>query len=372
MSYFADRRIRRQARDVAHHARHLRNMRGDLMTRAEHERLDKAEAALAQALKSKDMAAAAKTTERLYEGLQALSPRRSFPWMRENLEVLVVAIAVAMGFRTYCLQPFKIPTGSMQPTLYGIHVRPADGPTLLDQMPLKMVKWFFTGDWYSEVRAKTSGQWVRPPGPLIPERRDDEYIYVLSIGGYRHELPTLEGLRIRDGDYVTKGQLIWSGIRTAGDHVLVDKVRWNFTSPRRGNVIVFTTRRIPSLPQNTFYIKRLAGLPGETLSIRYPNLVINGEPVTTPRGIQRVSNREPGYSGYVPALSDPGAVINSDGASKSLGAAEYFALGDNTRNSKDSRYWGPVPQANMVGPAALVYWPIINTHPGPRRWGLIQ
>ena len=45
---------------------------------------------------------------------------------------------------------------------------------------------------------------------------------------------------------------------------------------------------------------------------------------------------------------------------------EYFALGDNTRNSRDGRYWGPVPQKNLVGPALLVYWPL------SKRWGLAR
>ena len=156
--------------------------------------------------------------------------------------------------------------------------------------------------------------------------------------------------------------MLWSGMRTAGDHLLVNKVAWNFKHPRRGDIIVFNTDRLPTLPPNTHYIKRLAALPGETLSINPPDLIINGQPVLEPPPIARIVHREPGYAGYQlvdsRALGSPYCVLRTPNDQVTLAEGEYFALGDNTGNSRDSRYWGPVKQANLVGPALFVYWPL--------------
>jgi len=360
------RRLRRYAREAIHHARHLRNMREDLMGAEERRRLDAAMAEVAAAEAQRDWPAIEKKGDRLLQCVSDLTPARSSPGLRENIEVLVVAIAVAMAFRTYFLQPFKIPTGSMQPTLYGIQVRPDVAPTLMDRFPLKLAKWLITGDWYVEVRAKASG--------IVGEgtRRRDTGDVVVEIAGKLHTVPAVDGLRVGQGMYVTQGQVLWAGIRTAGDHLLVNRIAWNFRRPSRGDIIVFNTDGILGLVQNTHYIKRLAGLPGETLAIQPPNLIINGVKVTEPWPIRRVESCEPGsgYDGYQFATfkppNSPLCVLLSAADKVTLGDKEYFALGDNTRNSADSRYWGPVPQANLVGPALFVYWPF------SKRWGVAR
>jgi signal peptidase I len=107
----------------------------------------------------------------------------------------------------------------------------------------------------------------------------------------------------------------------------------------------------------------MCGLPGEHLEIQPPNLLINGEVVTQPDTIRRIAEKDAGYHGYqyVHAQS---LGLSAARPSFQLGEGQYFAMGDNTFNSRDSRYWGHVPAANLVGPAAGIYWPF------SKRWGL--
>ena len=110
-----------------------------------------------------------------------------------------------------------------------------------------------------------------------------------------------------------------------------------------------------------FFIKRLAGIPGDTLRIDPPYLFANGKAVEG-YGFRRVMGAKPPYRGYSRghaylATSDQTLAVPEDG---------YFAMGDNSYNSYDSRYWGPVPMENLVGRGLFVYWPF-TWH-----WGLIR
>ena len=174
---------------------------------------------------------------------------------------------------------------------------------------------------------------------------------------------------LRPNGTIPSGGILWSGTVKAGDHVFVNRVAWNFRRPRRGDVMVFSTTGIDGLPEGTHYIKRMSGLPGETVQIWPPHLVIDGETVTEPHTIgrmaahERISPDEPPYAGYL--LIATNAYIKAEapvplcthGDKVTLGPDEYYALGDNSMNSRDSRYWGPVPERNLLGPAAFIYWP---------------
>ena len=123
---------------------------------------------------------------------------------------------------------------------------------------------------------------------------------------------------------------------------------------------------IPQDPETgaPYYIKRLAGLPGDTLRINPPLLYINGRPASG-FGFQRVMKAQPPYRGY--ALGTGQALyLKRPEQSFTLPSRAYFAMGDNSYYSFDSRYWGPVPEENLVGRGLLVYWPF-NRH-----WGLIR
>jgi len=377
MGYLRRRKTRKRAVEILRHARHLQYMRGDTMSAQQLDGLMQGRQALSEQLRAGDPEGIERAGDTLTQQIVKLTPVRFFPAVRENVEVIVVAIAVAMAFRTYFIQPFKIPTGSMQPTLYGITAVDRNEPDLTDRQPFKLVKWFSTGQWYREVKTKTGGtlaqvrdQHGRPY--VSPNYPGDRY-YVVS--GKRYRIPKNAKLNYELGKYVPRGAVLWSGTRTAGDHVFVDKIRWNFRRPRRGEIMVFSTKGISALeatlprdrhnePMSTHYIKRMVGLPGERIAIDPPRLLVDGTEVRSPRGIRRIVDQEPGYAAGYQVIGYRQGYLRRAGDEYRLADAEYFACGDNQRNSRDSRYWGSVPEANLVGPSFLVYWPF------SRRWGL--
>jgi signal peptidase I len=374
--YLERRAARKRLRDLAAHARGVLHYRRDLLPPPAAERLAAAAAAARRAAAGRPPEEVARCAAALEQALAPCAPPRRGGWA-ENFEVLLVALGVAMAFRCYFFQPFKIPTGSMQPTLYGIHSEEKEGPGLLDRMPFKPLKWLVTGEWYRDVRVVAGGQVI----PLYDDDRKPGY-RCLQVAGRRYHVPAdavqeRRALRIGPGGRVESGARLWSGIVRAGDHVFVNRVVWNFRRPRRGEVMVFSTRGIAGLPPGTHYIKRLAGLPGERLAIVPPDLLIDGRPLTEPRSIARVARCErlapwaPPYAGYQvigeQAPAECRCALRRPGDAVELGAGEYFALGDNTRNSRDSRYWGPVPERNLLGPACLVYWPFLSPRFGAIR-----
>ena len=108
--------------------------------------------------------------------------------------------------------------------------------------------------------------------------------------------------------------------------------RYAFDPPTRGEIIVF---HFPHDPTKDF-VKRVVGLPGETVEVRSGTVYIDGFPLDEPY-LQRIDR--------------------SDSRLTALGEKEYYVIGDNRRNSNDSRAWGVVPEANIVGKVWLVYWP---------------
>ena len=164
---------------------------------------------------------------------------------------------------------------------------------------------------------------------------------------------------------------------SAGDHLFVDRLTYNFRKPERGEIIVFETKGIEGLPQDQFYIKRMVVKPGDQVSIGDDrHLVINGQRLdaSTPH-FENVYGfnpndppRESQYSGHVngavaqkfdlypnlaPLFPDAQTVFNNDGDS-------YMVMGDNTCNSSDSRTWGTLPAKNVIGKSFFVYWPITS------------
>ena len=110
-----------------------------------------------------------------------------------------------------------------------------------------------------------------------------------------------------------------------------------FTPPERGEIIVF---RYPRDTTKDF-VKRVLGLPGETVEVRSGTVYVNGEAIR-----EQYLRRLDGSS--VPPLI--------------LGEKEYYVIGDNRRNSNDSRAWGAVPEESIVGRVWLVYWPWDDIH----------
>jgi signal peptidase I len=125
------------------------------------------------------------------------------------------------------------------------------------------------------------------------------------------------------------------------DYLIVDELIYRFHAPQRGDVIVF---RYPNNP-SVFYIKRVIGLPGETVSINH------GVVTVTTTGGDKVT------------LSEPYDVSEDATYTKnvSLLPGEYFVMGDNRPNSSDSRVWGPLPQRNIIGRVDVRLLPVTHS-----------
>jgi len=385
----------REARVMRKHVLKLLNHQRDILPAADVAAIEGALKELEQRLATRcDEPAVESAMEKL--GDVAGDRIRPYPnaAYRENVEVFLVALAVAMGIRTFFLQPFKIPTGSMQPTLYGVMSvpdyssgRPMDfSPSELE--PPKgwgRVKEWFAGVSYLDIKAKVDGdlEEVSKPFKILIF---SIYQYV-TIGGVKHWIlfppdyggSTLEGraglsygpngplrpIHYNKGDQVVKMRCV------NGDHLFVDRLTYNFRPPKRGEIVVFETKGIPTdnreawhIPPDQFYIKRLVGLGGERIQIGADrHLVINGKRLdaSTPH-FEKVYGfnpneppRESHYSGHVDDNMSPYFQGKPDGVE--IPPGDFMVMGDNTMNSLDSRYWGYFPSTAVIGKSFFVYWP---------------
>ncbi|MDP3962586.1 MAG: signal peptidase I [bacterium] len=131
----------------------------------------------------------------------------------------------------------------------------------------------------------------------------------------------------------------------SGEYLIVDQVTYRFEEPKRGDVIIF---RYPRNPK-TYFIKRIIGLPGETLSVRKGEITIDGTVIDDSQAKQPVPT--------------------TDNFDITLGDTEYFVMGDNRSESSDSRIWGPLERKYIVGRPAVSLFPLskIEVLPGTRK-----
>ena len=125
-----------------------------------------------------------------------------------------------------------------------------------------------------------------------------------------------------------------------GQYLIVDEFSYHFDAPQRGDVIIFRYPKDPS----QFFIKRIIGLPGETVRISQGEVYVTKTDGTT-------------------LHLDESYVVNKGNGqdmSTTLGPADYFVMGDNRPESSDSRIWGTVPKANIVGRAFVRLLPVQN------------
>ncbi|GBL43283.1 hypothetical protein LBMAG55_17650 [Verrucomicrobiota bacterium] len=357
-------------------------------------------------------------------------------------EMVIMAVIVAGGIRSFFLQPFKIPTNSMWPTYNGMtsEVRQPNDPVpgFGQQVVRKVTLWSSTyvipaeasgaigipvdyrryadGTYQIGLRPKVT----TPDGGLLGTGllRGTTDTYALDIDGHTQAIPLpgdfgFEGvllrtyfpteaalpLRRQDADRwqavfrkavaegrikqtpagavlltdrkAIQGEPILNFDILTGDMLFVDRVSYNFVAPKRGDTFVFRTNNIPGLndrygnPSQNYYVKRLVGVPGERLRVNPEGqLLVNGVAVTAPAPIAANNRRDTaaGYYGYLPEIGGERFALPL-AEEHAVTDHHYFAMGDNSANSYDSRGFGEVPEGDVVGQ------PLFILHPLTARWG---
>jgi signal peptidase I len=302
--------------------------------------------------------------------------------VRENVKEFLVAVVTILGFTTFFLQLTKIPTGSMQPTLFGITHQDLRGTNI--ELPPRwkgFLLYWTKGISYKHLVAPEDGKitGVGEPHILLPFVKRQEIFFngkPLTIWFPPEDLQ--KRAELWPGMFFKKGEDIIKLKVIAGDHLLVDRFTYNFRHPKRGEIFVFKTKGIRLLQQDVLYIKRLVALPNEEVQIANDrHLIINGHKLDsrTPHfemvyafDFDKSTNNP--YKGHVNdyalremGLSDRYAggslspLLPEEGVVHKVGPRHYMAMGDNTLNSYDSRAWGDVPRENIIGRCWFVYWP---------------
>lgn len=137
--------------------------------------------------------------------------------------------------------------------------------------------------------------------------------------------------------FIVKGESMVPYLQS-GDYLIIDEISYRFSEPKRGDVVVLNY----PLDQKQRFIKRIIGLPGETVNIK------NGE-VTISKGQESFVLQE----SYLPESLETEGSVNM-----TLGNNEYFVLGDNRQFSYDSRRWGILPKEDIIGRAFFRVFPI--------------
>lgn len=422
-----DKALRQNAERLLLAADKVLRYRGDLFDDAEQAQFDDAVAALKSALSGTSSESELKEkTATLQNVLTALGgtifPQKKIP---EWVELIIVAAILAGGIRAFFIQPFKIPTNSMFPTYNGMTAEVCTG----DESELgKWAERIFRSASFYEVVAPESGEVLIPLRQdagtqgislLPPEKASGagsvinpgSDVYRLAVGNTlvpvavprdfslssvllktffpeSEKLAVPENLRWRDvfktasltrlpdgspalrtGKFVKRGEKMLDFKVLGGDMVLVERVSYHFKNPELGDPFVFRTHNIPGLNNvELYYIKRLAGKSGDTLRVEDGKLFRNGVPADFADAV--IANNTPRpedqYYGYLPTSGAPSPYSLPLTQNCRVPEGYFYALGDNSANSYDSRGWGGVPEDDVVGKALFILYPFSH------RWGIAE
>ena len=335
----------------------------------------------------------------------------------DNLEVALVAAIIVIGIRTFFFQPFIIPTNSMYPTYSGmkavVYEDKSDAPGTIE----RTFRFLTLGAKHKSLIAKSDGAVQLPMERTangtrlyVRQVKGKKWFvfptvlaeYTLLVGGVPHTIrvpadfdmqsalfesfPDVDPQLVRvaggtgyalDFDQkVSAGDAVLRFDITLGDALFVDRISYHFKRPEAGDPFVFRTGEIPGIEGGSenivdkYYIKRIGGVGGETLEIKNGALLVNGEPRSEVGAFERNERQEGDYNGYVyPTQHDPSnppQLLTAPGVTAELPAGTFVALGDNSANSLDSRYWGFVPEKSVIGKAIFIYYPFT------KRWGLAE
>ncbi len=353
----------------------------------------------------------------------------------ENIEMLLVAAILAIGIRSFFFQPFKIPTNSMYPTYAGMipHVYAVgeERPSL----PARAFRFITQGAVNHDIKAPVSGEVLIPLNssndrsgivfyephqgrkwfgllpsvqrryavlvgdqPAVVDLPFDFNLDSVVLKTYFGEEENLQqvvqkaqaqgrlrstrlGPAIATGVRVQPGESVLDFDILTGDMLFVDRISYHFVQPKIGDPFVFRTREIPGLrgmdgsPDDKYYIKRLVGMAGDELEIIDHALIRNGMPIEGADAFDRNARREGEYPGYEARWR------LAEGLTETIPDGHYYAMGDNSPDSYDSRGWGMpqlsrrsdffsdvdvvnfVPEKEVVGKAIFIFYPFSS------RWG---
>ena len=345
----------------------------------------------------------------------------------DNIEVGLVALVIIIGIRTFFFQPFLIPTNSMYPTYSGmnevIYDLNAEKPTTTENILNKIllgsknyhleadndgrvsVPLFSQAQFSRDAKLRSVGfvsfEYVKGKKwfGLLPATYRQYELYVgnqpvkiqvpfdfsldsVILKTYFSQYDSFKELlqayheenriniykdtrhKIKSSTVVKKGDTIISFDITLGDALFVDRLSYHFKKPEPGDAFVFKTSKM-NLDAKTkqslgdkYFIKRIGGVGGEKISIADGQLLVNGEIRDEVCIFISNGNKEGEYKSY---KADG---LLSTGNNFSIPEGYFFALGDNSYNSHDSRYFGPVSKGAVIGKPCFIYYPFT------KRWGL--
>lgn len=396
-----EKKARKEAAEVLQLARKIYDYRKDVLPENDRTALENVIKRLEHLVKGKsDIIDGVKRVQAEAEVVMKRTGGSFYPksFLAENSEMLLFAAILAIGIRSFFLQPFKIPTNSMYPSYNGMtaEVYIGDsGPNLVE----RGFRFITLGAGHFDVVAPESGELaISTERSVVPGRKwlvlptkKIRYTFYIDNSPVQLDLPLefdirqvmdplmKEGTRsmgrltdgtrvLKTGIHVKEGESAFSFDLLTGDQLFVDRFSYHFVSPDVGDPIVFRTDNLENIDRDNkgkYYIKRAVAGPGDTIKIEPPGLLLNGNPAVGADAFESNRTGEENFSGYVFPMSSRNYPLPFWTGEEPLTIPEgnYFAMGDNSPNSADSRMWGFVPQTEIVGRAVFIYYPFSH------RWG---